>query len=692
MLTFKSYRDMKKLIYIFMIAAVLVSCKKNTTNEPTPVNQQTQEVTFDVNTILESPDREYAVPNCIDSIDGEINKYAQIVIMNSSQEVDTFYAEVYYVEGLPYTKAIMLPVLDDDDDCDTYTLLEFYVWDNNGTPGYDESARLDDQLFKAAPLAGSEFWDFAVDHVDYTFEVCAFYKTKIKIDVLCFVPNDFELFGFFWFEITEITVREMCFFGDFCIDDPSIYANTEYASGGGVFIDEAAIFQIRARHQVGDGPLVDMVGTDFDNMDWNGIGEPLCIRYPDYDAEVDYYEFDLYLWAMVGSTMDWVLIDTYVWNDIFENTYDPGTDGVWDFVVGDCVASESNIVYPPYENIPDPPLSPGDLIITEIMQNPAAVSDANGEWFEVYNKTDHPIDMLGMTIRDDGSDSHVIGGNLVVPPNGFAVLGRNSDEGTNGGVQVDYNYGTWSLANGEDEVIIESADLLEIDRVEYDGGPNFPDPTGASMSLDPGSFDAIANDDGSNWCEATSSYGDGDLGTPGFMNDDCPVTPVPPTQGDLIVTEIMANPDAVYDSDGEWFEVYNVTDHPIQMMGLTIRDDDFDSHVIGSSLVVPSYGYVVLGNNANPSENGGLTVDYVYGGSWYLANSGDEVVIESTSELIDWVNYSSTNSGHSRSLDPNFYNAADNDNQSNWCIEFTSTYGDGDYGTPGLVNNYCSTK
>jgi len=300
--------------------------------------------------------------------------------------------------------------------------------------------------------------------------------------------------------------------------------------------------------------------------------------------------------------------------------------------------------------------------------------------------------MLGMTIRDDGSDSHVIGGNLVVPPNGFAVLGRNSDEGTNGGVQVDYNYGTWSLANGEDEVIIESADLLEIDRVEYDGGPNFPDPTGASMSLDPGSFDAIANDDGSNWCEATSSYGDGDLGTPGFMNDDCPVTPVPPTQGDLIVTEIMANPDAVYDSDGEWFEVYNVTDHPIQMMGLTIRDDDFDSHVIGSSLVVPSYGYVVLGNNANPSENGGLTVDYVYGGSWYLANSGDEVVIESTSELIDWVNYSSTNSGHSRSLDPNFYNAADNDNQSNWCIEFTSTYGDGDYGTPGLVNNYCSTK
>ena len=67
---------MKKLLYIFMIAAVLVSCKKNTTETPAPANQQTQEVTFDINTILESTDREYSVPNCIPVIDNEENKYA----------------------------------------------------------------------------------------------------------------------------------------------------------------------------------------------------------------------------------------------------------------------------------------------------------------------------------------------------------------------------------------------------------------------------------------------------------------------------------------------------------------------------------------------------------------------------------------------------------------------------------------
>ena len=356
---------MKKLVYIFMIAAVLVSCKKNTTETPAPApEQQMQEVTFDINTILESPDRAYSVPNCIDSIDGEINKYAEIIIEDAGGVLHTYFAEIYFVNGLPYTKAIMLPINDLTDSCDSYVLKEFYVWDNMGTDlNYDGvpgdlgdpavTARSDDQLFKAAPLTGSVFWDFAMNHVEYQFEVCAFFKTKIKIDVICFVPDMYDLFGFFWFEITEITVREICFFGDFCLKDTYIYEGTAYdTSGGGVFIDEAAIFEIRARHRVGNGDLLPMVGTDFNNRDWYGVGEPLCIRYPDYDAEVDYYEFDLYLWAMTGTGMDWVFLYTFTWNDIFEDTYDPGADGVFEFVVGNCVASPTDMLFPPYMNLP----------------------------------------------------------------------------------------------------------------------------------------------------------------------------------------------------------------------------------------------------------------------------------------------------------------------------------------------------
>ena len=163
--------------------------------------------------------------------------------------------------------------------------------------------------------------------------------------------------------------------------------------------------------------------------------------------------------------------------------------------------------------------APGDVIINEIMQNPNAVFDSNGEWFEVYNTTGSDIDINGWTIEDNDFDSHVIsnGVPLLVPANDYLVLARDGDSGTNGGVTAAYEYGgDIALANGADEVVLLDGALTEIDRVEYDGGPNFPDPTGASMALiDP----ALDNNDATNWCEASTAYGDGDLGTPGTAND-----------------------------------------------------------------------------------------------------------------------------------------------------------------------------
>jgi len=169
-----------------------------------------------------------------------------------------------------------------------------------------------------------------------------------------------------------------------------------------------------------------------------------------------------------------------------------------------------------------PPPSP--LVINEIIQNPSAVSDTNGEWFEIYNTTASPIDIDGWTIEDNDFDSHLIdnGGPLFVPSEGYVVLGRNADSGANGGAAVDYEYSGFFLSNSADEVVLLNASLTEIDRVEYDGGPSFPDPTGASMSLlDP----ALDNNVGANWCTSTTSFGAGDKGTPGSLNN-CDVQPI----------------------------------------------------------------------------------------------------------------------------------------------------------------------
>ncbi|MFQ6613344.1 MAG: carboxypeptidase regulatory-like domain-containing protein [Fidelibacterota bacterium] len=65
------------------------------------------------------------------------------------------------------------------------------------------------------------------------------------------------------------------------------------------------------------------------------------------------------------------------------------------------------------------------------------------------------------------------------------------------------------------------ADGLLVDKVEYDGGPNWPDPTGAAMEFNPDSLAAGAdNNNYAAWYTSTTPYGDGDLGTPGVANDD----------------------------------------------------------------------------------------------------------------------------------------------------------------------------
>lgn len=182
-------------------------------------------------------------------------------------------------------------------------------------------------------------------------------------------------------------------------------------------------------------------------------------------------------------------------------------------------------------------VSPGDIVITEAMQNPAAVADSAGEYFEVYNATTADIDLDGWTISDNGADSLVIAEPVIVPAGGYAVLADNADAAVNGGVVADYEYGRLFLSNGDDELVLTAADGTEVDRIEWDGGPNWPDPTGASMQL----CDLTAdNGDGANWNTGTATFGAGDIGTPGSANDsDCGGGPGGPGGPSAAVT-IMA--------------------------------------------------------------------------------------------------------------------------------------------------------
>jgi len=216
-------------------------------------------------------------------------------------------------------------------------------------------------------------------------------------------------------------------------------------------------------------------------------------------------------------------------------------------------------------------LNPGDLVVNEIMQNPAAVADSDGEWFEVYNATELTVNLNGLVFTEDAfGNIFTVGSDVLIDAGGYALLARNADPLVNGGLPtVDYVYpGGYYLGNSSDEVIIleiVGIDTTVIDEVWYDNGATFPDPNGASMALLSVDLD---NNVGANWYEeSTFTYGDGDYGTPGAANQqegfplitDVSQVPGAPGSSDDVditatvtdpATRTVANVDLIYDVDG----------------------------------------------------------------------------------------------------------------------------------------------
>ena len=162
----------------------------------------------------------------------------------------------------------------------------------------------------------------------------------------------------------------------------------------------------------------------------------------------------------------------------------------------------------------------GDLIVSEVMQDPAAVTDAKGEWFEVYNASGAVVDLQGLVVTDLDSDAFTVLSTLSVPADGYVVFARNADNASNGSIGADYGYTGMDLANSTDELQLWNGSVM-LDSVAWDGGPSFPNAAGVAMALDARRLDADLNDVGSSWCAARGRYGDGDLGSPGSSNGPC---------------------------------------------------------------------------------------------------------------------------------------------------------------------------
>ncbi len=153
-----------------------------------------------------------------------------------------------------------------------------------------------------------------------------------------------------------------------------------------------------------------------------------------------------------------------------------------------------------------------------------------------------------------------------------------------------------------------------------------------------------------------------------------------PEAGNIIITEIMANPDTLYDDVGEWFEIFNTSGETFNLKGCIFNDSGTDSFTISADFEISPAYFATLAISGEP----GFTADYIFQ-NFSLANSGDGITLTSLSGVvIDSVSYEGSVAGVSTQLLPSCFNSVDNDEAENWSAS-TSSY-NGDYGTPGAAN------
>jgi len=358
-----------------------------------------------------------------------------------------------------------------------------------------------------------------------------------------------------------------------------------------------------------------------------------------------------------------------------------------------------------------PVVSPaaGDLVITEVMPNPAAVGDEAGEWFEIHAINAFDLNGVGLARASTTNPNLIESADCIhLEAGSYAVFARNPDTAANGGIPADAIRGTFSftLTNGSasspgDVRVVLGSTVL--DAVTWTRSTS-----GASRSLDPDFFDPTANDEESNFCDGADAYGAGDLGTPGSANPQCSSGPVAgmcndngtarpivkPAAGQLVITEFLANPAgtaAGVDGREEWFEIQNTGATAFDLNGLGLKGNAATINVIASAdcKSVPAGGYALFAHSTDPATTGieaTRTVDATF--SFALAQSSGNIYVLDGETELDHVSWAASTDGVSDQLKPANTSTTENDDAANFCKAQTGqTYGTtANVGTPKAAN------
>lgn len=157
----------------------------------------------------------------------------------------------------------------------------------------------------------------------------------------------------------------------------------------------------------------------------------------------------------------------------------------------------------------------GTLVINEFLADPSVSADASGEWIEIHNRGSSAVNLQNFRLASNNDAVHTIAGSVNVPAGGYVVMGRDANTANNGGVTLNYSYGTAiTLANAGDWIALRDGSGATIDSVNYTSTT-----AGVAWGVKDPALDNTTVGTASNWTLQTSPFGAGDKGTPGKIND-----------------------------------------------------------------------------------------------------------------------------------------------------------------------------
>ncbi len=157
--------------------------------------------------------------------------------------------------------------------------------------------------------------------------------------------------------------------------------------------------------------------------------------------------------------------------------------------------------------------------------------------------------------------------------------------------------------------------------------------------------------------------------------------------GDVVITEVMADPEQTGEGSGEYIELFNATGAPITMTNWTIFDNQFNTATF-SGVIQPGDLFVLgASNDLNGAAPGGApdTVWEATIGDFTLTNTGDSIIIlDENQDLVASLHYEDGNPyGIGVSLELATGNAHPNgQTHDGHYLEATTPFGT-DFGSPG---------